>query len=84
MSDNKKPIEQTCPKCGGDDLILRYYFKGQTRQNTYNDPVPKGFEGHVCWQESLHDQMFYVCRDCDYGWTGPSLAPTTTAPARTG
>lgn len=81
MSEQIKPCDLPCPKCGSADILRRFWPKGSLRQaKEYNKPMSK----HVavlCWNaRAIRDHIEHHCRCCHYEWSTPPIkAPKKVA-----
>lgn len=63
-----KPCEESCPKCGGEDIHREFFKKGEIKR--YGDGTPPGFKckGAGYWPVATKDLILHYCRDCKYQW----------------
>lgn len=69
MSDQIKPCDLPCPKCGSADVLRRFWPKGERRQaKEYGVPSMR-WTRVVAWNEYANrDHLVHHCRCCQHEW----------------
>jgi hypothetical protein len=80
MSEEKKPCEEPCPKCGSPDINRQYRRRGERWDVGDGDaiPVSKFINRHNMWtREATRECITHHCRTCQFDWqTKPQPHPT--------
>ena len=71
MSEELKPCEIPCPKCGSSDVMRRFWCKNETCRES------KKYDESSIWKYSrvsgwthyaTRDHITHHCRCCQYNW----------------
>lgn len=69
MSEERKPCNEPCPKCGDADIRRMFIAKGgDVPHEGYNKCSSKYGAGQCHAWEATRDHIHHNCRCCGYTW----------------
>lgn len=70
MTDQTKPCDLPCPKCGSADVLRSFWAKDDRRQaKEYGQPSGK-WTRVIAWNEyATRDHIVHHCRCCHCEWS---------------
>ena len=70
MSEQIKPCELPCPKCGSADVLRSFWAKGARREaREYGQQTMGNYVRVECWNAvATRDHIGHHCRCCHYEW----------------
>lgn len=82
MSEQAKPCEATCPKCGSADVRVRWVPKrGRVENEEYGKCRNRYAFGQCNYYEARREHMDNKCRCCFYRWQSLPIAKRRKAAA---
>ena len=69
MTDETKPCDIPCPKCGNADIMRAYLARGSRFKSVEYDRAGNKYAHAVGWSStSERDHIHNHCRCCQYTW----------------
>jgi hypothetical protein len=70
MSEQTKPCDLPCPKCGSAYVMRSFWAKGERRQaKEYAQQTMGKYVDVSCWNAYANrDHLAHHCRVCQYEW----------------
>jgi len=82
MTDQTKPCDFPCPKCGSADVLRSFWAKDGRRQAKEYGQRSSKWTRVIAWNEyATRDHIVHHCRCCHYEWPTLPLRPAKKAAA---